>query len=190
VAGPESQEIRRLIDEGLELYGTGEVSEAFRVWGRALALDPDNEVVLDYMRTADRRRMPRPEKSSAEKRSDALLGEARAMLDAGSIEEAHELVSQGADGALLAVESMADLIRVKLHERDRERFGDLSGVPVVSNTEALTQFNLGPDAGFLLSYMDGRTALSDIVSLSNMGAFDTLRMVARLCDAGILELRG
>jgi predicted transcriptional regulator len=50
----------------------------------------------------------------------------------------------------------------------------------------VTRYNLHTDAGFLLSLLDGATTVEDLVSLSGMDAFDALRILNNLIDAGIV----
>ena len=49
--------VAKLLQQGLELYGTGEIPRAFMLWNEALELDPGNEEALDYIRDADRRHL-------------------------------------------------------------------------------------------------------------------------------------
>ena len=50
------EEIERLLRDGLDRYGVGEVSEAIETWEQVFALDANNEQALDYIRNADRRK--------------------------------------------------------------------------------------------------------------------------------------
>lgn len=45
----ELPEIDRLIEEGLTLYGQGDLEGALRVWEKALAIDPDNSQATSYV---------------------------------------------------------------------------------------------------------------------------------------------
>ncbi len=49
------QRIARLLNQGLEHYGTGEVAEAILTWEEVLVLDPQNPDARDYLHTADRK---------------------------------------------------------------------------------------------------------------------------------------
>src|ERR1700760_497270 len=46
---PPSTEIDRLIEEGLSLYGEGDLDSALLLWERALAIDPDNAQANSYV---------------------------------------------------------------------------------------------------------------------------------------------
>ena len=50
------------------------------------------------------------------------------------------------------------------------------------------KFNLPTTAGFVLSLVDGSTSVNDLMSLSGLDAFDTLRILTGLIDAGIVEI--
>ena len=84
------QKVASLLQEGLELYGTGDVARAFLVWGEALELDPGNEEALDYMRDADRRSKPRGGRS--EVGLSSVVEDARRLMRSQDEEAAFELL--------------------------------------------------------------------------------------------------
>ncbi len=186
------EKISRLLREGLDHYGIGCVTEAMLAWKEVLTLDPDHCEAQDYIKTADRRKFPRDEPS------------ARAQLVVGEIvSEAHLLVEQGDhDTALelllslstsqqfdLELEATIELVRSCLHRQYLEALGDLSGIPeVATDPDQITKFNLSPDAGFLLSMVDGVTNLESLISVSGMDSFHALRTAIGLIDAGILRM--
>ena len=51
---------------------------------------------------------------------------------------------------------------------------------------SIARYNLSANAGFLLSRLDGSTSVDELVSLSGMDAFETLRILNRLIDAEII----
>ena len=185
----ESNEARiaGLLQQGLESYGTGDIAQAFLHWNEVLELDPGNEEALDYMRDADRRSKPRDRASSRNGKN--LVDEARRLLRAENEEAALELLSSVPAGAGLECEAMAELLRARLFQRYRQELGDLSQVPrlVEDASVDLRSRNLPPSAGFLLSMIDGRTPLGDLVSVSGMDRFEALRSLHRMLEAGIVE---
>ncbi len=187
------ERIERLLREGLDLYGGDEISAAILSWEKVLELDANNTEALDYLRTADRRSRPRPAKR--EKMASAvaaLLQEARALMRQGEFASALDLLrsASGPDFSGLEFEAVVELVRSRLYRTYCERIGDLQRVPIVrSDIGSLKKFNLPADAGFLLSIVDGATSLSNLVSLSGMDAFEALRTLDGLLDAGIVELQ-
>ena len=182
-----AKKVASLLQQGLESYGTGEVAEAFLSWREVLDLDPGNEEALEYMRDADRRAKPRG--GSSERCAAHLMDEARRLLRTGGEEAALDLLSNAPSGAGLECEAMAELLRARLHQRYRAEFEDQTRIPrLVGNVATDMQGrNLPPSAGFLLSMIDGRTSLQDLVSVSGMDRFEALRSLHRMIEAGLVE---
>jgi tetratricopeptide (TPR) repeat protein len=187
----QADQIEKLLAEGLEFYGLGDTSDAFVAWKKVLALDPENAQALDFISSADRRRFPR-EEEAAPAALASPLEEARQMMAEHQYDEALEFLQNPASTAPQGVElhALVELLRGLLHREHRARIGDLSRVPVrQADDAALTQYNLPTNAGFLLSMLDGATSLEDVISVSGMDAFDALKTVTGLLDAGLVELR-
>ena len=184
------ERIARLLREGLDQYGVDEISKAILTWREVLVVDPANKEARDYIRTADRRKHPRPLKTE---RTDgavlALLNEARQLVAQEQFEQALELINSAgeADLSSLELEAIAELVRSRLHLQYREIVGDLAAVPVLRETpDDLTRFNLPSEAGFMLSLVDGGTSIGQLMSLSGMDAFEALRLIRALLAAGIV----
>jgi hypothetical protein len=60
---------------------------------------------------------------------------------------------------------------------------------VLLGPDRILRFDLPPSAGFVLSMIDGNTAVEDLVPLTGMDPFDALATLGRLQDAGIIEVR-
>ena len=181
------QKISSLLQQGLELYGTGDVARAFLLWAEALQLDPGNEEALDYMRDADRRAKPRG--GNAGIGSPSIIEDARRLLRAENEEAALELLTNAPGEIDLEIEAMTELLRASLFRRYRTELGDFSQTPRIISGEAsdLLSRNLPPSVGFLLSMIDGMTPLRDLISVSGMDRFEALRGVFQMHQAGIVE---
>jgi len=187
------ERIERLLSEGLELYGVDEISSAIVSWEKVLEIDSHNRQAQDYLRTADRRRRPRaPRTEKMAGAVNALLQEARALAVQGDFAAALDLLrsASGPGFSSLEFEATVELVRSRLYQSLRQRLGgDLQAAPrVCASAAALEKYNLPPDAGFLLSIVDGVTALDDLVSLSGMDPFEALQNLCALIDAGIVEM--
>ena len=184
--------IKRLLAEGLDLYGMDEISGAIVTWQKVLELEPDNAAALDYIRTADRRKLPRPPKSEnmASARA-AIIQEARLLMRQDDFAGAYELLAS-ADGPGmrdLDFEATHELARSRLYAMYRDRIGDFASVPRVrSEAGSPTKYDLPANAGFVLSMVDGATTLADVISLSGMDPFDALHTLGGLMDAGLVEM--
>ena len=187
------EEIDRLLREGLDYYGYDSVTDAIIVWKAVLALDPDNVEAADYIKTADRRKHPRPENSDkTEAAQESATLAARKLIASGELDEALDLLRSAAEASQLSLELEAtvELVRAILLRNYRQLVGDGAAVPEVSaDPEQITKFNLPPDAGFLLSLVDGQTSLESLITVSGMDSFEALRTTKSLIDAGIVRMQ-
>jgi hypothetical protein len=121
--------------------------------------------------------------------ADALLKDAHEALRCEDLESALDLfqVASQLDPDRFEIEGYVELVRSRLLKRYRERIGELQAVPKLLVDEGqVRRFNLAPDAGFMLSLVDGSTSFEQLVSLSGMAAFEAFRNLCALLDAGIL----
>jgi len=191
MAEAKEEQITRLLAEGLDHFGSGSEFEAIEAWRAVLHLDPHNDEARDYLRTVARTG-GEGESELSESAVEAIGDEARQLSRRGDFEGAYDLLRSGVvePGADLTLETFVDIVRVRLVRAYRRELGDLDSVPVLSQDGAeLTQYNLPPNAGFMLSLLDGSTSLNDLITISGMDAFDALRTLRGLVNVGIVELR-
>lgn len=119
----------------------------------------------------------------------ALLRDAQDLLRAENYEGALELyqTAAGLEPDRIELEGYVDLLRSRLVKIYRERIGDGDRIPkLLVPADQITRFQLPADAGFVLSLIDGRTCFDQLLSLSEMGPFEALRIFASLLDARIV----
>ena len=203
----ESENTERLVREGLNHFGVGEVAEAVRCWENVLRIDPSHPKALDYLQAAgssgeapDREpdvgptQAAAPEAAGTESASAAgrLVEEARARLAAEDLEGALNLFRVAADlePDRIEVEWYVDAIRSRLLQRYRKRVGETGAVPkLLIQPSEITRHQLPADAGFVLSLVDGETTVEQLIALSGLDAFEALRILNDLFDAGIAGLQ-
>lgn len=191
--------IEQLLAQGLDYYGLDDVANAILTWERVLEIDPENAEAQDYIKTADRRSEPRPKTrrrngsapTAAEGPETGLLSQVRDLLREDRIAAAYEMIASGhVSGSApdLAWEATVDLARSRRYAELRSRLGSLSSTPRLKASDAdLRGYNLPPNAGFLVSMVDGMTPLADLISVSGMDAFDVLHTLDGLMSAGLVE---
>ena len=197
----EAAKIQRLIRDGLDRFGTGDVSEAIALWEEVLAIDPQNAKALDYLEAArgdgddetDRPDVGGDDAGNEEPEREVtrLLEEARNLLGNDDLEGALSLFRAAAnrDPDRFEVESYIDMVRGRLVQRYRDRVGDTGAAPrMVIDPSEITAFDLPTDVGFMLSLVDGKTSIDELIALSGMDAFEALRILDELVAAGIAEL--
>lgn len=83
----------------------------------------------------------------------------------------------------------AESSRHKLEQHYSSRLGGAEGVPVVTvKSSEVRWLGLDHRAGFLLSRIDGETALEDVLDMSGMPRLEALKMLAELLDAGAIRI--
>jgi len=193
VAESKEDQIARLLAEGLEHYGCDEIAPAIKAWREVMQLDPENAEARDFLQTADRRdqrRLPVQDQMSDSERR--IVHEVNGMIQRAEWEAALDLLRGRSDSQPTALEYEAtlEIVRSRLLRRYTQRVGNLDRIPVLKDeARDLTSYDLPPDAGFVLSLIDGQTAVADLISLSGMDAFEALRIVGNLLDSEILEMR-
>ena len=177
------ERITRLLAEGLELFGEDRAEQAGVRWREVLTLDPEHREARDYLESAG---------FAASPEAAHALG-AQALLEAAASEadDALPLLRAAAEAAPedLELQAALELVRGHLYAHYRERTRQGAGRPRVRvGPDQLMQFNLPPDAGFVLSMVDGHTRVEDLVTVSGMDPFDALHLLCRLEAAGIVEI--
>jgi tetratricopeptide (TPR) repeat protein len=201
----EATRIEQLVRAGLECFGEGDVERAVACWEEALRLDPHHPQALDYLGAARAGGDAGPEDeefefaesdsgaTSSDRRKlslEALLRNAQGLLRKQDLEGALTLFETAANlhPRRIEIEGYIDMVRSRLLKGYRERVGGGQTVPMLRvDLAEVTRCNLHADAGFLLSLLDGETSVEELVSLSGMDAFEALRILNNLIDAGIVE---
>ncbi len=195
MAESNEQKIARLMAEGLDHYGQDQIEGAVACWKAVLKLDPRHEVARDYLEVAGygaHDDLGKPVAASGGSLAAQFLREAQALLERGADGEALELLESAARETPGHLESQAalELLRASLYQRHRKRTKGGAGVLRVKlGPQEILRFNLPPNAGFVLSMIDGHTSADELVALASMDPFEALHTIGKLMDAGIVEVR-
>ncbi len=123
---------------------------------------------------------------------DALIAHARERLAAGDPEQALELSRQAVAGAPRdpAIRKFHDEAGEAFRKEAYARWLPPSGVPrVLPDLAQISGQPLSPEEMFLVSRIDGTWDLKSIIDISPLGELDALRLMKRLLDRGIIEVR-
>ena len=185
----QQERVAQLLQEGLDHYGEGRSREAAACWGEVLFLQPGHPEARDYLDALGSDGGPEAAAPAAA-RTGGLAEDALRLMHEGHLEAALELFETlgRRDSQRLDVQGYLEMLRSKLLSRYRDRVGGMEVVPHVRmSRQELMKFNLPATTGFLLSLVDGRTSVHELISLSGLDPFDTLRMLSRLLDAGVVR---
>jgi tetratricopeptide (TPR) repeat protein len=172
----------RLLAEGLELFGRDRVEEAIARWREVLKIDPAHREARDYLESAG--------VSPAGEGERALAARGLALAEQGDPEQALAVLAGATQRAPQDLEAQAafDLLRAHLYAKDRARLGAGGKPRLKVAPDQLLRFDLPPEAGFLLSMLDGRTPVDELLAVSGLDAFEAVHLLVRLESAGIVEM--
>ena len=194
MAESKHEQVARLLNEGLEHYGHDEIGPAIKAWRAVLSIDSRNAEALDYLQSSDRRdSRGLPVGQQLNDHARGVVHEVRGMLDTADWEGALRLLRGVPDDepAALEFEAIVEIVRSRLLRQYTERVGNLnSALSLSPEGRDLTDDDLPADSRFLVSLIDGTAPVADLILLSGMDAFETLRIVADLLDREILEMCG
>ena len=203
-------ELSKLLRRGLNHYGLGELEAAIAYWERVCNLDPDNEAARDYLTSAyeEMGRPPSGSRSGAgeegaepdlpesptvptkpPEKPDDLVVTGLALYRAGRLEEARTRLERAArlEPDRLDIQGYLELVRGQLLRQYEKQVGDQGRrLRVKLKPAELRQRQLSPEAGYLLSQIDVRVTIDDLLSLSSVGRFETLEILSRLLREDIV----
>lgn len=126
--------------------------------------------------------------------AEALLDAARQLNEKGELEIAlrHVRAARSLEPESKKIEAECVRIEARLREEVERSGVKLASVPVLARRmEELTQVNLTPQEGFLLTRLDGTSDLQSILKLTPLAPLEAQLLVWRLFKAGhvVLEAR-
>ncbi len=147
--------------------------------------DDETPQSLEFIRTPGGPDLPLPEDDP-----DARIASALEAFKAGEFDQAWSQL-QEVDREMpgrLDVEGYLGLVRAERAKKFAREIGDKGRtLQLTCKMEDLKVLNLQPDEGFLLSQIDGRVTIEDLISLSSTARVRTLETLARFLREGLVE---
>ncbi len=147
--------------------------------------DDETPQSLEFIRTPGGPDLPLPEDDP-----DARIASALEAFKAGELDQAWSQL-QEVDREMpgrLDVEGYLGLVRAERAKKFAREIGDKGRtLQLTCKMEDLKVLNLQPDEGFLLSQIDGRVTIEDLISLSSTARVRTLETLARFLREGLVE---
>ncbi len=146
---------------------------------------PQSLDFVDFIPTPGRADLPLPEDDP-----DARIASALEAFKAGELDQAWsqlQAVAREMPGRL-DVEGYLGLVRAERAKKFAREIGDKGRtLQLTCKMEDLKVLNLQPDEGFLLSQIDGRVTIEELISLSSTDRVRTLETLARFLREGLVE---
>ncbi len=191
VSSSQAESVEGYLNEGLELFGLGRINEAIKKWRLVLAIAPTEPRALDYLAAAG---VDPSVPELVDELGDFEVTAPIEILDVGfyrrrvaalvaekKYEEALEVITEARrlDPGDQSLSRSMSLLKQHLGARYRARLGRLE--EVVTKHETRCPEDIDPRVWILL---DGITTIADIVELSPIGEFRTLRALCLMLDSG------
>jgi tetratricopeptide (TPR) repeat protein len=176
-----TEKIKSLLQEGLDLYGYGKIEEAIEKWKEVLELDPGNLLAMDYLHSAGIDVDKLFEKEEKKEDIENLLKKGRTL-------EAYEMIIREERNSLYKM-CLFELVRYRLDKEFRERYLKGKVVPqkVVSERELIRKA-LTPADAFIVSQIDGKLTVEDLIDITDMNEFELCMSLSRLEREGIIKV--
>ncbi|MFH1130409.1 MAG: tetratricopeptide repeat protein [Pseudomonadota bacterium] len=127
--------------------------------------------------------------SLGEEQINEMLVGAKRMFDEGNHDASYwfcerVLVLQPSNSE---AKSLLKKNRVQLEGQYEQRLGDFGQIPIVRVPQhEITWHRLDHRAGFLLSRIDGRLSYAELMDISGMDHFETMRVLVQLMEDGVI----
>lgn len=174
--------INRYLDEGLVLYGLGEFKKAVEKWREILKIEPDNAQARDYIISAG---FPIEEEDNRLKKIKELINDKK-------FEESYELAKSlyQDEPENKEARELFNISQDSLTERFRRIFKNPDAIPFVKiELTDLMNYTLTQQDGFVISLIDGKCTLQEIIDTSGLNDFECKRVISKLSNLGIIALK-
>ncbi len=190
-----AENVEVILNEGLELFGLGRIDAAIEKWRAVLAMIPGEPRALDYLSAAG---VDPSIPQAVEELDAAELTAPIEVLDVGfyrrqvaslvgekKYEEALEILIEARrlDPGDSSLSRSLSLLKQHLTTRYRTRLGLLETVVQRTTEEPPNDFD-----SRVWQLIDGIATIADIIELSPVGEFRTLRGLCRLLDLKAMRL--
>lgn len=152
--------------------------------GTGLEASEDDDTPLTHGPVGEKRGLPAPEEEPS-----TLLAEALEAYKSGDLDLAWQRLNAvaRANPDRLEVQGYLAMVRAERARQWAREIGDQGRVlRAACTTQELMRMNLSPDEGFLLSQIDGRLSIEELLNLA-ADRVRTLEIIAKLLAAGVVE---
>ncbi len=180
-----NENILHIFESGLDSFAQGDFVGAQKMWEKVLAIDPDNELAMDYIRSVEEE-IPFEDKKVIYR---GLLDEAIRLIGKNECDPAYELLQMilhdNPDDE--KAQKFLDTTKGLLLKDYLSEIGDTSyTVTLKMNMEEIMKINLTKESAYMLSMVDGNLSIDELLALSGIDRFIFMRNLAMLLRNGIV----
>ncbi len=187
-----SDEIEKLLEDGLALYGFGKTEDAIAVWRKVLEIDQKNQKAIDYIESAGYSRQGEMAKDMHPEDAEFInINYIKDLLKSHRFELAYEflehLVSKGPplNRQLMAYFSMVKAQMIKVYYEELHNFKKVPKLNI--NGQDIVKYNLSGTDGYIVSLIDGYSTMEEVIQMcSNIDRFDAMKRLYKLARLGVI----
>ncbi len=194
------EEIDKLLQDGLTLYGYGKTEDAVTLWRKVLELSPRNQQALDYIESAGyaaepqsapagiKEEVPKPELKEAE---FVNINYIRDLLKSRRYELAYEFLERLSEKNYPSnkqITSYCALVKAQLIKLYNHELFGFKKIPKLNvNEQDLIKYNLDRTDGYIVSMIDGYSTAEEIFQTINaIDRFETMKRFYKLTKLGVV----
>jgi tetratricopeptide (TPR) repeat protein len=193
------EEIEKLLQDGLTLYGYGKIEDAVTLWKKVLELDPANQQAIDYIESAGYSTkkpavadQPRETQTLDSKGTEFInINYIRDLLKSRRYELAYEFLERlseknyPSNKQLIAYLAIVKAQLIKLYWSELYNFKKIPKLNI--NEQDIIKYNLDKTDGYIVSMIDGYSTVEEIFqTISNIDRFETIKRFYKLTKLGVV----
>ncbi len=187
------EDIEKLLEDGLTLYGYGKTDDAIILWRKVLEIDPDNQKAIDYIQSAGYTGEQKAAEVHRVTTKDAEfinINYIRDLLKSRRFELAYEFLEHLVEkdySSNRQIMAYISLVKAQLIKIYNEELYNFKKVPKLNIKEQdIVKYNLDKSDGYIISMIDGYSSMEEIMqTISTVDRFELMKRFYKLTKLGI-----
>lgn len=190
-----AEEIEKLIEDGLALYGYGKTEDAVTVWRKVLAADPNNRKAQDYIQSAGyevKAEAPATGKTARQDTEFVNINYIRDLLKSRRFELAYEFLERltekeyTSNRQVMAYLAIVKAQLIKIYYEELFEFKKVAKLNI--KEQDIVKYNLDKADGYIISMIDGYSDMEEIMqTISTVDRFEVMKRFYKMTKLGIIE---
>ncbi len=193
------EEIEKLLQDGLSLYGYGKIEDAVTIWRKVLELDAANQQAIDYIESAGYSlesptavaQLIEAPKTNSQDTEFININYIRDLLKSRRYELAYEFLERlseknyPSNKQLIAYLAIVKAQLIKLYYGELYNFKKIPKLNI--KEQDIIKYNLDKTDGYIVSMIDGYSTIEEIFqTISTIDRFEAMKRFYRLTKLGVV----